>query len=64
MPMSKLQPMGSLEDITRSLNQRAAELWGPERVEVLRPVIAEVASNIFRLSQDPPPPDEEPGFYF
>ncbi len=63
MPMSKSHPLGSLEDVTRSLQQRAAELWGPERVEVLSPVIAEVAANIFRVSQDPPPPDEEPGFY-
>ena len=64
MSMSKSQPMGSPEDIARSLEQRAAQLWGPEGVEALRPVIEEVASNIFRVSQDPPPPDEEPGFYF
>ena len=64
MPMSKSEPMGSLEDITRSLEQRAAELWGPERVEALRPLIEGVAANVFRVSQDPPPPDEEPGFYF
>ena len=64
MPMSKSHPMGSLEDIIRSLEQRAVELWGQDRAESLGPVIVEVASNIFRVSQDPPPPDEEPGFYF
>lgn len=64
MPMSKSHPMGSLEDITRWLERRVAELWGRGRTDSLGPVIEDVAFNIFRVSQHPPPPDEEPGFYF
>ena len=64
MHTTKGQSMGSLEGITRSSEQRAAGLWGQERADALMPVIADVASNVFRVSQAPPPPDEEPGSYF
>ena len=56
--------MGSQEEIVGSLRRRAVDLWGPERGELLGPVIEQVASNLFRLSQDAAPSDEEPGFYF
>lgn len=64
MPMSKAQPMASKEEIATSLQERAAGLWGRERAEALRLIIAQTAGHIWRVSQDPPPPDEEPGFYF
>ena len=54
--------MDSIEQITDSLKERATELWGRERAEAMRPVIEETAANIRRIAQDPPPPDEEPGF--
>ena len=62
--MSKTTPMDSEESITNSLNERATKLWGSQRAEVLRPLIEQTAARIWRISQDPPPPDEEPGFYF
>ena len=62
--MSENTPMDSEESIANSLNERATELWGNERARVLRPLIEQTASRIWRISQDPPPPDEEPGFYF
>ena len=57
-------PTDPRDEIAHSLRRRAADLWGPERAALLEPVIEEVASNLLRLSQDPPPHDEEPGFYF
>lgn len=64
MSTSKDRPQGSREDIALSLERRSVELWGEARASALRTVIAEVAANIYRISQDPPPADEEPGFYF
>ena len=54
----------SLEEAAQSLRRRAADLWGTEEAEGLEDVIDAVASNIVRLSQNPPAADEEPGFYF
>ena len=56
--------MRSREEIAGSLEKRAAELWGSDRARALGPVIEVTANNIWQISQDPPPPDEEPGFYF
>ena len=64
MPMSENTPMDSEESIANSLNERATELWGNERARVLRLLIGQTANRIWRISQDLPPPDEEPGFYF
>ena len=64
MPMSVTMPMDSAKSIANSLHERATELWGSERARVLRPLIEQTANRIWRISQDPPPPDEEPGFYF
>ena len=50
-------------EITVSLKHRASELWGIERADALAPVIEETAQRIWRISQDPPPDEEEPGFY-
>lgn len=64
MPVSKAQPMASREEIVNSLKQRATELWGRERARAIDSTIEQVASNIWQISQDLPPADEEPGFYF
>ena len=49
--------------IADSLADRALALWGPERVEELRDLIQETAQRVWLISQDPPPAQEEPGFY-
>ena len=64
MPMSKAQPMSSTEEIMKTLEERATELWGRERSEELRPLIEQTAGHIWQLSQDLPDSEEEPGFYF
>ena len=64
MPMSNTEPMASREEIVSSLKQRASELWGEERALALLPVVEQTAGVIWQISQDPPPADEEPGFYF
>ena len=64
MPMSKSQPMTSQEDIVRSLTERAAAMWGEERATALEATIETTAEHIWQISQDPPPSDEEPAFYF
>ena len=53
----------SKEQLIRSLQQRATELWGPKRAEALRSTIEQTATNLLRVAGDPPPADEEPGFY-
>ena len=63
MAMSKERPMGSKEEIVASLKRRATELWGPERAEAIEATIERTAGHIWQVSQDPPPADEEPGFY-
>ena len=63
MPASKAQPMASPEEIVGSLRKRAADLWGPDRAGTLQPLIEATAGRIWRISQCPPPDDEEPGFY-
>lgn len=57
-------PMASREEIERSLKARAVELWGRRRADRIRATLEQTATNIWRISQDPPPSDEEPGFYF
>ena len=64
MPMSAEQPMSSREEIARSLRDRAIELWGSERAEEIESAIQQTAGHIWQVSQDPPPSNEEPGFYF
>ena len=63
MAMSKERPMGSKEEIVESLKHRATELWGAERVQAIEAVIEQTAEHVWAISQDPPPADEEPGFY-
>ena len=63
MPVSTDQPMASREEIVRSLDEKAAAFWGRERAETVRPLIEETAGRIWRISQHPPPGDQEPGFY-
>ena len=53
----------SKEELIRSLERRATELWGPNRAEELRSTIEQTATNMVRVANDPPPADEEPGFY-
>ena len=53
----------SPDSIASSLTDRAVSLWGPERAEELRDLIKETAQRVWLISQDPPPADEEPGFY-
>lgn len=64
MSMSKAQPMTSREEIVRSLEERAAALWGQERGQEIRTTIEQTAGHIWQLSQDLPGLEEEPGFYF
>jgi hypothetical protein len=63
MPASKAQTKASLEEVVGSLRKRATDLWGPDRAGALRPLIEATAGRIWRISQCPPPDDEEPGFY-
>jgi hypothetical protein len=56
--------MASRDAIASSLRERATQLWGHERAEALRDIIERTADHLWQISQDPPPPDEEPGFYF
>jgi hypothetical protein len=63
MPTLATQPLGSREEIVASLERRAVDLWGRARAEAIRPIIEQTAGHIWRISQDPPPADEEPGFY-
>ena len=49
--------------IAGSLTDRAVALWGPERAEELQNLIQETAQRVWLISQDPPPANEEPGFY-
>ena len=49
--------------ISGSLTDQARALWGPERTVQLRDLIQETARRVWLISQDPPPADEEPGFY-
>ena len=64
MSVSSAQPMASREEIERSLSERAVELWGRRRAVAMRPLLERTADHIWKISQDPPPPEEEPGFYF
>ena len=64
MSIPSQPPKASREEIVRSLTARARELWGYERSEALRELIAQTADHIWQISQDPAPPDEEPAFYF
>lgn len=64
MPVSKGQTMGSLEEIERTLKERATTLWGSERAAELGALVEATARRVWQVSQDPPPADEEPGFYF
>ena len=53
----------SPDSIAGTLSDRAVALWGSERAEELRDLIQETAQRVWLISQDPPPADEEPGFY-
>ena len=64
VPMADSEPMASREEIARSLMERAKELWGQERAEAIGPLIDQTAGCIWQISQDLPPSEEEPGFYF
>ena len=62
--MSDQRPDDDVARIAASLKRNAMDLWGPERAEALQPTIEETAQRVWRISQDPLPADEEPGFYF
>lgn len=64
MSMSEDMPMASREEIAKSLEGRAAQLWGQQRADELTQTIEETAEHILRLSQNLPDAEEEPGFYF
>ena len=61
--MSDVSPDASIEEIARSLRQRAVELWGPARASELGVVIEEAAEHIRRVADDAPAVDEVPGTY-
>ena len=64
MPTSPSQPMGSKTEIASSLEARAEELWGPQRATELQELLEQTAEHVWKISQDLPNDEEEPGFYF
>ena len=64
MSQTSAHPMGPKEEIVDSLKAKAEQLWGPERASAIRSTIEHTADVVWQISQDPPPSDEEPGFYF
>lgn len=53
----------SKETVQTLLSSAAVIVWGAERAEVLRPVLAEVADQLFQVSQFPLAFEEEPAFF-
>ena len=64
MPISSEEPMASREEILKSLNKRSVELFGPQRTEAIQATIEQTTGHIWNVSQNLPPEEEEPGFYF
>ena len=64
MSQNSAHTMGSREEIVDSLNEKAEQLWGRERASAINSTIEHTADVVWQISQDPPPSDEEPGFYF
>ena len=64
MSMSESQRLGSKHEISESLNNRAAQLWGPQRADEIKSLIEQTADNIWQISRNLPESHEEPGFYF
>ena len=64
MSQTSAHPMGSREEIADTLREKAEQLWGRERAAAIMSTIEKTADVVWQISQDPPPPDEEPGFYF
>ena len=53
----------SPEPIAEALFQRAVALWGPERADVLRPALDQLAQQLRTLSQWAPQRELEPAFF-
>ncbi len=53
----------SHDRVVDDLTRRAVELWGAQRATSIEATITQAASNIRRLADYPPDPDEEPAFY-
>ena len=64
MSQTGARPMGSRGEIVDSLEEKASQLWGRERAAAIAATIESTADVVWQISQHPPPPDEEPGFYF
>ena len=64
MTSSRSESLPAKDDIARSLTRRATELWGLERADELRGLIDQTADHVWRLAENLPADEEEPGFYF
>ena len=64
MPTSPSQPMSSKEEIASSLKAHAEVLWGAQRATELQGLLEQTAEHVWKISQDLPGDEEEPGFYF
>ena len=53
------------EELTfNELYQRAVELWGEDRAEVLRPNLERLAEALRVVSEHPPIREEDPAFFW
>ena len=56
-------PAESEEALLKTLLQHAEELWGPERLAALRPMIVQTARHLWEISCHPPELEDEPAFF-
>ena len=61
--MASIHPGAPQEEILRELTQQAKALWGNDRAEALRDALEQTAGQLREVSQAPPRPEVEPGFY-
>lgn len=61
--MVGMDPGLARDQIARELVDKAAELWGRDRAEAVRPFLEGVADNLWIVRQNPPDPEQEPAFF-
>ena len=53
----------SQDHILQELVEKAIQLWGPQRVEALRPVLEVTAQNLWRVANNLPSAEQQPAFF-
>ena len=61
--MVGMNPRLSQEGITEELVTKAAEFWGRERADAIRPMLEEMGGYLWVVSQNLPDPEREPVFF-